>query len=37
VTDQKRIVYIPTTDGYSVMLSVERPEEFKTALAAIGR
>ncbi len=37
VTDQRRIVYIPTTEGYSVMLSVERPEEFKTALAAIGR
>ena len=35
VTDQKRVVYIPTTEGYSVMLSVERPEELRSALAAI--
>jgi hypothetical protein len=37
VTNQRRVVYIPTTEGYSVMLSVDRPEEFKTALASVGR
>jgi len=35
VTDRKRVLYVPTRDGYSVMLSVERPEEFKAALASI--
>mgnify|MGYP000029441582 CR=1 FL=1 len=28
VTDQSRVVYIPTRRGYAVLLSVERPEEF---------
>jgi hypothetical protein len=32
VTDRKRVVYVPTRDGYSVMLSVAQPEEFVTAL-----
>jgi hypothetical protein len=28
VTDQSRVVYIPTRQGYAVLLSVEQPEEF---------
>ena len=28
VTDQSRVVYLPTRRGYAVLLSVERPEEF---------
>ena len=32
VTDARRIVYIPTRLGYSVLLSVERPAEFVRAL-----
>ena len=35
VTDQSRVVYVPTTDGYSVMMSVANPENFKSALADI--
>jgi len=32
VTDHHRVVYVPTTDGYSVLISVSEPEVFKTAL-----
>lgn len=32
VTDSSRVVYIPTTEGYSVLLSVERPQEFLNRL-----
>ena len=32
VTDRKRVVYVPTRDGYSVMMSVARPEQFVAAL-----
>lgn len=32
VTDRSRVVHIPTRDGYSVMLSVERPEDFVASL-----
>ncbi|MBV9852413.1 MAG: hypothetical protein JO250_22335 [Armatimonadetes bacterium] len=32
VTDATRIVYLPTTQGYSVLLSVAEPEEFLRAL-----
>jgi hypothetical protein len=35
ITDRKRVVYVPTTNGYSVMVSVERPEEFKATLASM--
>lgn len=33
LTTGEHIVYVPTTDGYALLLSVERPEAF---LAAIG-
>ena len=33
VTDRSRVVYVPTSEGYSVLLSVPEPEAFKTALA----
>ena len=32
VTDRHRVVYVPTTEGYSVLISVPEPEVFKTAL-----
>jgi hypothetical protein len=32
VTDPSRVVYLPTRDGYSVLLSVRRPEAFLQAL-----
>jgi hypothetical protein len=32
VTDQSRVVYLPTRQGYAVLLSVERPEEFLNRL-----
>lgn len=32
VTDPHRVVYVPTTDGYSVLISVPEPAVFKTAL-----
>jgi len=32
VTDKKRAVYIPTRDGYVVLLSVEQPDQFLVAL-----
>jgi hypothetical protein len=32
VTDTKRIAYIPTTGGFSVLLSVRRPEELLQSL-----
>ena len=31
VTDRSRVVYIPTTKGYSVMLSASQPDEFYEA------
>lgn len=34
VTDLERVVYIPTTEGYSVLLSVAAPEKFLEALAS---
>jgi hypothetical protein len=37
VTDRRRVVYVPTTEGYSVMMSVKRPDEFVAALASTGR
>ena len=32
VTDRSRVVHIPTRDGYSVMLSVDRPDAFVASL-----
>ena len=37
VTDKRRVVYVPTREGYSVIMSVRRPEEFTTALQDIAR
>jgi hypothetical protein len=37
VTDTSRIVYVPTTEGYSVLLSVARPEEFRSTLVSLAR
>jgi hypothetical protein len=34
VTDRSRVVYLPTRQGYSVMLSVAQPEELITSLKA---
>ncbi|HYO15488.1 MAG TPA: PH domain-containing protein [Thermoanaerobaculia bacterium] len=34
VTDRKKVVYIPTTRGYAVLLSVAEPERFLSALRA---
>lgn len=35
LTDRTRVVYVPTTDGYSVMLSVNNPESFLQAARAV--
>ena len=32
VTDRCRVVYIPTRDGYSLLVSPKQPDEFATAL-----
>ncbi len=32
VTDRENVVYLPTSEGYSVLLSVDRPREFMEAL-----
>ncbi len=32
VTDPRRVVYVPTTDGYSLLMSVETPERFLESL-----
>ena len=37
VTDGSRVVYIPTRDNYSVLLSVAEPERFLQALSGISR
>jgi len=37
VTDKRRVVYVPTREGYSVIMSVRRPEEFTAALQDIAR
>ena len=37
VTDARRVVYIPTRDNYSVLLSVAEPERFLQALSGISR
>ena len=35
VTDPRQVVYVPTRAGYSVLLSVDRPQEFLERLRAI--
>jgi hypothetical protein len=35
VTDQRRTVYVPTRDGYAVLLSVAEPGEFISQLRAV--
>ena len=35
VTDPRRVVYVPTRAGYSLLLSVDRPAEFVNRLRAI--
>ena len=38
VTDPTRVVYVPTTEGYSVLLSVAEPDVFLSSLRrATGR
>lgn len=32
VTDKRRVVYLPTREGYSLLLSVPEPEKFLEAL-----
>jgi len=34
VTDQSRVVYIPTLNGYTLIVSTQRPEAFMEALRA---
>jgi hypothetical protein len=36
VTDRSRVVYVPTTHGYAVMLSVADPEAFLASLRHVG-
>jgi hypothetical protein len=35
VTDTRRVVYLPTREGYSVLLSVARPSDFIQALRQV--
>jgi hypothetical protein len=35
VTDQKRTVYLPTTEGFAVVMSVPNPEEFLERLRGL--
>jgi Bacterial PH domain len=37
VTDKRRVVYLPTRDGYSLLLSVPEPEKFLAALRQMAR
>ena len=34
VTDPRRVVRVPTTEGFTVLLSVENPEDFLASLRA---
>lgn len=36
VTDPSSVAYVPTRDGYSVLLSVRRPERFLESLRKLG-
>jgi hypothetical protein len=37
LTSRRSVVYVPTREGYSVMMSVERAADFTAALASAGR
>ena len=37
LTDRQKAVYVPTIDGYGVLLSPSEPETFLSALNALGR
>lgn len=37
LTAWERVAYVPTREGYSLLLSVERPEQFLSALGAQAR
>lgn len=37
LTDRRRVVYVPTDRGYSLLLSLERPEAFLEFAARAGR
>lgn len=37
VTDRENVVYLPTSEGYSLLLSVDRPREFMEALRSAAR
>jgi hypothetical protein len=37
VTDKRRVVYLPTREGYALLLSVADPEAFLAALRQTGR
>jgi hypothetical protein len=36
LTDHRRVLYLPTNQGYEVLLSVAEPEELLTALRVVG-
>lgn len=35
ITDRSKVVYIPSKEGYSVLLSTSRPEEFLTLIGEL--
>ena len=37
VTDPSKVIYVPTRDGYSLLLSVEQPEAFLQSLTRMAR
>ena len=37
LTDRQKAVYVPTTEGYGVLLSPSEPEKFLSVLNALGR
>lgn len=37
LSDKTRAVYIPTTAGYSVLVTPDKPEEFLSSLRTLGR
>jgi hypothetical protein len=36
VTDRSRVVYVPTREGYPVLVSVQRPAEFLESIRRVG-
>jgi len=37
LTDRQKAVYVPTTEGYGVLLSPSQPEQFVAALNTVAR